>query len=109
METLGERLRALRAEKDITQAQLAGSIFVSESYIALIESGKRNPSTAIVAKLSDFFGISADYLLYGDISEDDRLRVREWRNLVAGRSEKEIDSALNVARMFLDSIDKTKQ
>lgn len=108
MDTLGERLRTLRSDRKITQAQLAEYIFVSESYIALIESGKRNPSTEIVGKLSDYFGVSTDYLLYGEVSEDDIFRVKDWRSLVAGRSSVEIDSALRVVRMFFDSVDRAK-
>lgn len=108
MGTLGERLRELRSRNGITQAQLAEKIFVSESYIALIELNKRNPSTEILGKLCDFFGVSTDFLLTGEISEDDILHVREWRSLVSGRSEREITSALKLVRSFLDSIDEAK-
>lgn len=108
MGTLGERLRELRSRNGITQAQLAEKIFVSESYIALIELNRRNPSTEILGKLSDFFGVSTDYLLTGEISEDDILHVREWRSLVSGRSEREITSALKLVRSFFDSIDEAR-
>lgn len=108
METLGERLRALRGGNRITQADLAEKIFVSESYIALIELNKRNPSTEILGKLCDFFGVSTDYLLNGEYSEDDILHIKEWRNLVSGRSDREITSALKLVRSFFESIDESK-
>ena len=109
MDTLGGRLRVLRNDRKITQAQLAEKVFVSESYIALIEAGKRTPSTEILGKLSDYFGVSADFLLYGEASEDDLLRVKDWRSLVSGRSVREIDSAIQVVRMFFDSVDQAKE
>lgn len=108
MNGLGERVKSLRTQGGITQAELAEKIFVSESYIALIESGKRNPSSEIVTKLSGFFGVSADYLLNGDYSGDDSLRVGEWRSLARGRSPREIEGALKLVRSFFDSIDDVK-
>ena len=94
MGTLGERLRDLRSKNGITQAELAEKIFVSESYIALIELNKRNPST--------------DYLLTGESSEDDILHVKEWRKLVSGRTDREITSALKLVRSFFESVDEAK-
>ena len=38
--TLGQRLRALRLERGLSQADLAGHL-VSPSYVSLIESGRR--------------------------------------------------------------------
>lgn len=109
MDTLGDRLRGLRAEHEITQAELAENIFVSESYIALIESDKRNPSTEIISKLSDYFEVSTDYLLNGSYSEDDRLHVKEWRNLTSSRSDREIKSALKLVQSFFESVDEAKK
>lgn len=108
MATLGERLRALRGDNGITQAELAEKIFVSESYIALIELNRRNPSTEILGKLSDYFGVSTDYLLNGELSEEDVLHVKEWRVLVSGRSDREITSALRLVRSFFESVDEAR-
>lgn len=108
MGTLGERLRDLRSKNEITQAELAEKIFVSESYIALIELNKRNPSTEILGKLCDYFGVSTDYLLTGESSEDDILHVKEWRNLVSGRTDREITSALKLVCSFFESVDEAK-
>jgi len=51
---LGSRIKALRCERGLTQAELAGPK-LSESYVSLIESGKRRPGTrtlqAIAARL----------------------------------------------------------
>lgn len=109
MDTLGDRLRGLRAEHEITQAELAENIFVSESYIALIESDKRNPSTEIIGKMSDYFEVSTDYLLNGSYSEDDRLHVKEWRSLTRSRSDREIKSALKLVHSFFESVDEAKK
>lgn len=105
---LGERIKALRTQNGLTQSALAEKIFVSESYIALIECGKRNPSSEIISKLSEHFGVSADFIMNGEPTSDDLLRVKEWKSLVNGRTDSEISGALKLVRIFFDNIDETK-
>ncbi len=40
--SLGQRLRALRVERGLSQAELAGDL-VSPSYVSLIEADRRSP------------------------------------------------------------------
>jgi transcriptional regulator with XRE-family HTH domain len=103
--TLGSRVRQLRQNAGLTQLQLSEKIYVSESYIALIEADKRNPSMDIVSRLADFFCVSSDYLIYGKVSDTERLLLKEWTDAVSGRSEKEIKNALELVRAFFACID----
>ncbi len=105
-QTLGERVRELRKDAGLTQLQLSEKIYISESYIALIEADKRNPSMDIVCKLADCFCVSSDYLLFGRISETEQLMLKEWTEVVSGRSETEIRSALELVRSFFECVDK---
>jgi transcriptional regulator with XRE-family HTH domain len=61
---LGDRVRELRTRLGMSQAQLAEPDF-SDSYISLIESGKRAPSPAVVSALAQKLGCSATYLECG--------------------------------------------
>lgn len=58
-----ERLKKLRHEKDLTQAQLAAELNVAGGTIAMWETGKREPNFAITMQIADFFSTSTDYLL----------------------------------------------
>lgn len=49
---LGSRIRALRCERGLTQAELAGPK-LSESYVSLIESGKRKPGTRSLQAIAE--------------------------------------------------------
>jgi len=60
---LGERLKQLRQEKGLTQAQLGSYFNLAESSISLYEAGKRSPDYATLKRLAAFFAVSADYLL----------------------------------------------
>ena len=64
---LAERLKQLRAEKGMTQVQLAQMLGVSKGTVAMWETSKRKPSFEILSKLSDIFDRRMDYILgYSD-------------------------------------------
>lgn len=60
---LGERLRQLRKERGLTQAQLAAILVSGESTISQWENGRRQIDIETVERLASFFGVSVDYLL----------------------------------------------
>ena len=59
----GERLKALRTEKNIGQNFLAKELGLSNASISYWETGKQEPTAAAVFKLAKFFYVSSDYLL----------------------------------------------
>ncbi|MGN0679701.1 MAG: helix-turn-helix domain-containing protein [Oscillospiraceae bacterium] len=106
--TLGGRVKLLRNKRGITQIQLATELYISESYIALIEADKRNPSMEIVSKLADFFCVTSDYLINGKPMDSEEMKLKEWSELIKGRSDKEVRHALELVRSFFDCIDNDK-
>ena len=65
---LGKQLRKLRRQKDWTQKQLSEYLHVSKSTITMWELGQRDPDTAMLLKLADFYGVTVDYLLGREIT-----------------------------------------
>ena len=63
MATLGERIKRLRAERGITQKELADDMGVTDGSISHWEQGSRQVGMSLVLKLADYFGVSIDYLL----------------------------------------------
>jgi tetratricopeptide (TPR) repeat protein len=63
-ETIGQRLRRLRHERDLSQRDLS-SPGVSYAYISRIEAGTRQPSVKALRKLARKLGVSAEYLETG--------------------------------------------
>ena len=64
-EQFGDRVRALRKERDITQAELASVLNVESHYISRIERGLSGCSIEIIIVLSKVLGVSIDYLVVG--------------------------------------------
>ena len=62
----GKRLKYQRHIFEISQEALAEKIGCSTQYIYQIESGRCKPSIDALMSLSEYFGISVDYLLKGN-------------------------------------------
>ena len=58
-----ERLRALRAEKNVGQNQVAKDIKVSNASISYWENARQEPTAAALFKLAEYYEVSVDYLL----------------------------------------------
>ena len=56
-------LKILREEKGIGQVQLANTLGVSKGIISLWENGLREPGMFSLMLLSQYFGVSIDYLV----------------------------------------------
>ncbi len=54
------KLKVLRAERDMTQADLAESLGVSRQTINAIEKGKFDPSLPLAFKISALFELSIE-------------------------------------------------
>ena len=61
--TFSETSKDLRKEKGLSQVQLAKALKVSNGCIAMIETGKNEPTANTLLKYADFFQCTTDYLL----------------------------------------------
>lgn len=62
---VGERVRALRQQRGLTQVQLAVALGVKQANISAIERGERGLTIHQLAKLSKALRVSADQILNG--------------------------------------------
>ena len=58
-----DRLRSLRAERGLTQRNVACGIDIAERQYQFYEGGKNKPGYDILIALADFFNVSIDYLV----------------------------------------------
>ena len=57
---LQNRIKVLRAERDLTQAQLAEMIWVIRQTIIAMEQNKYQPSVVLALKLAQYFRVSVE-------------------------------------------------
>jgi transcriptional regulator with XRE-family HTH domain len=62
---IGKTIKELRKSKGITATFVAQTIGITSSVLSEIERGKSNPTIDKVVALSDFFGVTIDYLVRG--------------------------------------------
>lgn len=62
-ETLGNRLKKLRLDKQLKQWQMADLIGVNKKQISAYENDTRQPSYDILVRIAQIFSVSTDYLL----------------------------------------------
>lgn len=59
----GNRLKSLRVQSGLTQAQLADKLNISPSTVGMYEQGRREPDNSTLTKLCHELKVSVDYLL----------------------------------------------
>lgn len=74
---LGQRISLLRRQAGMSQAALAARLGISPSAVGMYEQGRREPSVELLIRLSELFGVTADYLLTGRITDPRDLQMVE--------------------------------
>lgn len=85
--SLGEKIKALRTAKKMSQKDLAENIGIAKSVISFYESDDRCPSYTVLTKIAKIFNVTTDYLL--DVE-------RERTVNVSGLSEDDIAAVTTV-------------
>ena len=58
-----ERLKYLRKEKGLSQENLAKELEITQRKISYLETGQLEPDLKTLWKISNYFGVSCDYLI----------------------------------------------
>ena len=106
MAKIGDAIAQARAEKGLTQSELAERAGTSQSAISQIEKGERTPSFATATQIAAALGVSmADLLgvVPSGLAAEDLTHFRK-RKALSDESKKALDNYLG----FLLSTDKKK-
>ena len=88
---LGARIAALRRQAGMSQAELARALAVSPSAVGMYEQGRREPSMDRIVALSRLFGVSADFLLTGEIlTPGDQSALERVVSAIRAKADREI-------------------
>lgn len=105
----GGRLKELRLEKKINQAELGEIIGISPSTVGMYEREQRFPDKDTLSKIADYFEVSVDYLLgrtnerniknvTEDMDEDIRMIQRARNNM----DKKDREKMIKVLKTMFD-------
>ena len=84
-----EKLQELRKQKNMTQEDLAASLYVSRTAVSKWESGRGYPNIDSLKAIAKFFGVTVDELLSGEellsvAHEDGKQKENRIHDLVFG-------------------------
>ena len=71
-QTLGQTIATLRKEKNLTQAQLAEKMGVTDKAVSKWERDLSSPDISSIPKLSEILGISVEELLQSKASKEEK-------------------------------------
>ncbi|MCH5299682.1 MAG: helix-turn-helix transcriptional regulator [Ruminococcus sp.] len=96
----GSRVRQLRIEKKMTQAQLAKSLGISARTVSFIETGKYYPKNEeIIEKIANYFNVTADYLFgLSNLKNDNE--ANELTDCLESLNEKGQKSLMEYAKLL---------
>lgn len=94
MATLGEKIKALRKEKKLTQTELAGSE-LTKSMLSQIENGKATPSMKTLQYIAEKLGCETSFLLEEDDDEIVEL-IQKMERLIKNKCDEVYDTLLPI-------------
>jgi len=108
---IGDRLRAARVERGMTQAEVAGAMHIAQSQYGKVETGKVIPSLKTLIKAVEVLGVNINKIVYGsdnfsgfDVDLKDKELI-ERINVISQLSEE--DRSLAIQLLDLIAAKKT--
>lgn len=98
---MGMRIKLLRNKQKKTQKYFADMLYISPSYLALIEQGKRTITIDVLAQIAKVCDVSTDYLLFGDSADTGTQNSKAFHRLEDSYSPEKIQKALKLSEFFL--------
>ena len=117
---IGERIKKIRTENNMTQKELAEKLFVTAQAVSRWENGETEPSISTITEMSKIFGVTINELL--GIEEEKvvenillkevlgKLEKRERQIIMLryfeDRTQSEIGELLNISQVQVSRIEK---
>jgi transcriptional regulator with XRE-family HTH domain len=83
---IGKTIRILRSAKGKSLSELAADAKLSVPFLSLVESGKRQPSLAVLKTIGDALGVSSDVMLLLEMGPSRTLRTNDRKTIDITRS-----------------------
>ncbi len=103
---LGKRIREERLKLNLTQAQLAEAIDISDTYMGAIERGERSLTLDTLVRLVNRLGVTIDYLLADSVPNADSNILEQFKQITDCQPLERKQMAINVLRTIFSYFEK---
>ena len=105
---LGKRIREERLRLNLTQAQLAEDIDISDTYIGAIERGERSLTLDTLVRLVNRLGVTIDYMLSDSVADNDSNIMEQFKQIIDHQPLERKQMAINVLRTIFSYFDNNE-
>lgn len=105
---LGQRIREERKRLNLTQAQLAEAIDISDTYMGAIERGERSLTLDTLVRLVNRLGVTVDYMLADSVADNDSNIIEQFKQITDNQPLERKQMAINVLRSIFAYFDESK-
>ena len=85
-ETMGQIIRRLRKEQNLTQEELAAKAKISATHMGVIERGVKAPNLDTFVSIANALGVSADDLLQDVVDQSSNYPATELSRMIANQT-----------------------
>ena len=104
--TIGQRIRALRKEKKLSQEQLAEKVWISTTHMSHIENGSTKLSLPVLVDLAAALGVSTNEILSGQGTESRGEDYAQVKEILDSCTEKQLRILTEIVRSAKAALDK---
>jgi transcriptional regulator with XRE-family HTH domain len=105
---LGKRIREERLRLNLTQAQLAEDIDISDTYMGAIERGERSLTLDTLVRLVNRLGVTIDYMLSDSVADNDSNIMEQFKQIIDHQPMERKQMAINVLRTIFSYFDNNE-
>lgn len=95
---LGEKIMRLRQSKGLSQEEFGEKMGVSRQAVSKWETGQTMPDVDKIIQMSDFFGVTTDYLLKDEMNQTNTVNVDNENVVLNSSPKKSIRERLHFER-----------
>lgn len=106
---LGIRIREERLRLNLTQAQLAEDIDISDTYMGAIERGERSLTLDTLVRLVNRLGVTVDYMLSDSVSNNDANIMEQFKQIIDCQPLERKQMAINVLHTIFSYFEKDEK
>ena len=103
---IGQRIRALRRERKLSQEQLAEKVWISTTHMSHIEKSSTKLSLPVLVDLAAALDVSANELLSGQSSQGRSAGYEQVKEILNGCSERQIRIITEIIKSAKAALDK---
>lgn len=105
---VGARIRKIRIQKGMTQADLSVKANIGLSHVSDIELGKSKMMLATFTRIAEALQVSSDVLLRPDIPEVNNLYQNEFAEILEDCTPDEIDAIIKIVKELKSTMHSNK-